>query len=294
MLVCAASLAVIVSIYRQRYFEGRVPVIKQKLLLNVKGRQDSIGLILGSSHSFFGINASMLEGSWVNVASISQGFREDYTILSNAEKENIPIAFVILPISFFSNGYSLSESSLGGERKRCMDYSYAYGTVYPFLGIPTLYAYYLGIIKDIFKRDKIHQFDSTGNLIESCSSTDTMLNNAMEAYREHTSSSDFTNFNPYLDSIISHCTRQGIHVNLLVMPFSRSYLQLMDAPSFNAYLLGIQKRYANAPVKILDERSIFAEKNDSQYFRDADHLSACGRDTFSVFLNNQIKRLEEN
>lgn len=288
-MVCAGSLAVIVSLYRYRYFEGRVPVIKQKLLLDVKNHQDSIGLILGSSHSFYGINASMLDGRWMNMASVSQGFQEDHTILLRAVHEKLPVSRVILPVSYFSNGYALSDSPLPGERNRCLDYSLAYGVNYPFLGIPTWYAHYVGLIKGLFGRDKGHQFDFSGNLVETCSSTDTMINNALQAYQEHASSSDFTNINTYLDSIISICTQKNIRVYLLVMPFSRSYLELMETRHFNTYLTQIKQRYVSAPMCLIDERSLFVQKNPSRFFRDADHLSPCGRDTFSVLLNIQIR-----
>jgi hypothetical protein len=288
VLVCAASLAVIVSLYRERYFDGRVPVIKERLLEKAKNHEGSVGLILGSSHTFYGINTSLLDGYWLNLASISQGFQEDYTILLRAEEYGLPVNRIILPVSYFSNGYALSESPLEGERKRCLDYSYAYGTSYPFLGVPTWYAYYVGMIKDMFKRDKGHQFDPSGNLLVSCSVTDTMLNNASEAYREHASSSDFSRYHPLLDSIIAHCDRKKIAVSLLVMPFSEPYLQLMDTAAFNTYLTGIRKRYARVPVRFLDERATFQEKNPSKYFRDADHLSSCGRDTFSIMLNRLI------
>jgi hypothetical protein len=290
VLVCTASLAVIVSLYRERYFDGRVPVIKQQLLRTSKVQGDSIGLILGSSHTFFGINSTLLDGPWFNLASISQGFREDYAILLRAEENELPVSRIILPVSYFSNGYYLSESPLEGERKRCLDYSHAYGINYPFLGIPTWYAYYVGMIKDMFKRDKIHRFDSSGNLVESCAASDTMLNNAVQAYREHASSSDFSRCHPYLDSIITHCTRKNIQIYLLVMPFSRSYLQLMDSTSFNAFLAGIRARYAQYPVSILDERATFSTQNPDEYFRDADHLSSCGRDSFSVYLNSRIQK----
>ena len=51
----------------------------------------------------------------------------------------------------------------------------------------------------------------------------------------------------------------------------------------------ISVKYNNENCRILDFRDQFELSDEQIMFRDADHLSFCGRSVFSKFLNKQIE-----
>ena len=77
-----ASLASmgLIFIFQFRYWNSRVPVIKSKIELKTDAK---ISIVLGSSHSFYGINSNVISGNWYNYASTSQGYYEDFYILKS-------------------------------------------------------------------------------------------------------------------------------------------------------------------------------------------------------------------
>ena len=79
---------------------------------------DERNVILGSSHSYYGINSRHLNKNYFNLSNISQSFQEDYQILKLLGK-NDRIDTVILSFSTFSSSYIMRE---GKESFRRYDY----------------------------------------------------------------------------------------------------------------------------------------------------------------------------
>ncbi len=64
--------------------------------------EDVETLILGSSHTYFGIKPDLLKGKAFNLALTAQHFEQDYCLLSKWEKRYKKLKTVICPISYFS------------------------------------------------------------------------------------------------------------------------------------------------------------------------------------------------
>ena len=62
---------------------NRVPIIKYNLFHKKIITIDTLSVVLGSSHSFYGIDSKLLDGNVFNFASISQSLMEDYSILKH-------------------------------------------------------------------------------------------------------------------------------------------------------------------------------------------------------------------
>ena len=69
--------------YYFSYRENRVPHIKYSAFHKGMGENDTIGLVLGSSHTFYGIDSKLLNGNVFNFASTSQSLMEDFSILKH-------------------------------------------------------------------------------------------------------------------------------------------------------------------------------------------------------------------
>lgn len=275
LAVCAFSVP--------SYLHRRVPIIKLEMLKSSR-LTDSIALVLGSSHSFYGINTNFLNSNYFNAASVSQGFYEDFEILNFTATQR-KVTKVILPISYFSNHHYLDKNPKGGERLRIFEYSNGYELNYSNpLGLKDYLSIVSSSLNQYFVRKE--KFDKSGNLLESCQNINSKIKDAKDAFHRHNLRSNFDLRHPYLDSILNYCNRENISLHLLIMPFTKEYNNYLDKSQFNSWLIELRKSYPR--LKVFDNRKIFVNKNESNLFRDADHLSPCGRNIFSEELRKQL------
>ena len=272
--------------YYFSYRENRVPHIKYSAFHKGMGENDTIGLVLGSSHTFYGIDSKLLNGNVFNFASTSQSLMEDFSILKHIKN---PIERVVIPISYFSNWHYLYKTPIGGEKLRTIDYQSIYDIDYPsFLNGEDIGNFISELSKSILKPNT-ERFDKMGNLNGQCDSSGNEIKDAKEAFGRHNMGKDFNHLNPYLDSINMFCTKNKIELYLIVMPCSNKYRSYTRAGGFDRYLQRISVKYNNENCRILDFRDQFELSDEQIMFRDADHLSFCGRSVFSKFLNKQIE-----
>ena len=268
------------------YRENRVPHIKYSAFHKGIGENDTIGLVLGSSHPFYGIDSKLLNGNVFNFASTSQSLMEDFSILKHIKN---PIERVVIPISYFSNWHYLYKTPIGGEKLRTIDYQLIYDIDYPsFLNWEDIGNFISELSKSILKPNT-ERFDIMGNLNGQCDSNGNEIKDAKEAFERHNMGKDFNHLNPYLDSITLFCAKNKIELYLIVMPFSNQYRTYTRAGGFDRYLQRVTLKYNSENCRILDFRNQFELSDEPIMFRDADHLSFCGRRVFSKFLNEQIE-----
>jgi hypothetical protein len=285
-IVIALMIVTLLYAYYFSYRENRVPHIKYSSFHKGIGVNDTIGLVLGSSHTFYGIDSKLLNGNVFNFASTCQSLMEDFSILKHIEN---PIERVIIPISYFSNWHYLYKTPIGGEKLRTIDYQSIYDIDYPaFLNLEDIGNFISELSKSILKQNT-ERFDKMGNLNGQCDSIGNEIMDAKEAFGRHNMGKDFNHLNPYLDSINMFCTKNKIELYFIVMPYSNQYRSYTRAGGFDLYLERISERYNNENCRILDFRNQFELSDEPIMFRDADHLSFCGRSVFSKFLNKQIE-----
>jgi hypothetical protein len=267
-----------------RYYENRIPVIKKKLLKEHLKSNSSLNLILGSSHTLHGINSNLIGLNYFNASSVSQGLMEDYHIIRYISSKT-KIDTVIFSISYFTNHYYLDNTTIPGEKLRALDYKISYDIKYN--KALTLYDYILILsisFNDIFRNSD--KFDSNGNLMPFSYKLSRKISDAQAAFDRHNSMADFSNNHQYLDSIINICNQQNIHLYFVVMPYSAEYNKYIDKTEFDNWIYNIQKKYPSS--SIINARNLFVKAKESDLFRDADHLSASGREIFSLKLRSII------
>jgi hypothetical protein len=282
-LFVLALLVITLTYSFYRYMGNRVPIIKYNLFHKKIMNTDTLSFVLGSSHSFSGIDSKLLDGNVFNFASISQSLMEDYAILKHI---NNPIKRVIIPISYFTNWHYLYKTPIGGEKLRTVDYQLIYGINYPsYLNSLDIGNFISELLKMKLKADR---FDNKGNVIGRCYSNGSEIKDAKTSFDRHNFGKNFKQIHPYLDSINTFCAKNNIDLYFIAMPFSHDYRTYTSEAGFDKYLKIIKAKYNSKNCFILDFRAHFKLSEERFMFRDADHLSFCGRSAFSKFLNEQI------
>ena len=285
-----AGVFLVLFLIQGRYWDSRIPVIKHKILLNIKPDTNAVGLIMGSSHTFYGINAKMLDGVWYNLSSISQSISEDQKIIKYVDSLKLNIKNIILPISYFTNFYKLFESEGYGERIRIFDYQHAYGIDYSGkIDLTSRFYLLTSISQFIWKKENRPLLDDHGDLLRACSDTVGKFNDIDQVFKSHDLRSDFSRIHPDIINIINFCEERNIGLIFLVMPFTRDYNKRVEKTKFNQFLRELKESAKSKNIRFLDERNFFAQQSEDILFQDPDHLSACGQEIFSKHLNLRIK-----
>src|ERR1044071_747243 len=79
LLVVLILVCLCTYVLHQCYYRAGPVQQRKKMATAYFGKR--INVVLGPSHSFYGINASMLGPGWINMAYNAQGFLEDKYIL---------------------------------------------------------------------------------------------------------------------------------------------------------------------------------------------------------------------
>jgi hypothetical protein len=274
------------------YPKTRIPNVKLNLLNDIKKTNESLSLVLGSSHAFYGINSRIIDKHFFNIASVSQSLMEDYNILKFLVKNHYSVEKVVLPISYFSNSSYLCDTPIEGEQLRMFDYKSCYNINYPNkFNIRNEINYLSRISNTLISQKRDFELDKWGNLIGECNQNGVLISDAKIAFKRHNTNTNFRKINPYLDSINELCKKQNTTLIFVVMPFSKPYRKLIDKTPFNVLLKKIAAKYSSKNCFLINQMDFFNPNEESNMFRDADHLSICGRNAFSMKLSSEINKL---
>jgi len=245
--------------------------------LETSGNEIEI-LILGSSHSLFGIDTCEFSRKAFNAAHISQSLDLDYAILQKYSNKLSNLKTVIIPVSYYSLFEKLFESGI--EKWRAKDYSIYYG-----LNVPIAFEDRF----EIFSKGCVQKFKNY-ILGKTYLPQADLQESGIIAAKRHTIEKDtaqmmFPEMLNYLKSIIEFCEKKNCQVILLTMPAWHTYRENMDAWQWQKTLetaQALEKQYQNVRYFnfIADPRFT---AND---FGDADHLNPQGAKKMSKILDS--------
>ena len=231
-------------------------------------------LILGSSHSFFGIDAKYIPRSF-NAANFSQTFKYDWAIIKKYRWDSLET--IIIPVDYFTLFYSLKD---GPESWLVKNYNMYYGfnNYNPFenfeiLGesprrnFRKLSDYYLR------HRSKVWS-DELGN---GRAPKTVNVDSGIVAVRKHTQRklSVFRENVAYLDSIVNF--RKTI---IISTPTYKTYYENLDPEQMSMTYAAIKKQNADY-YDFMKDPSF----NKEDFF-DADHLNESGAKKFTLKLDS--------
>lgn len=265
----------------------------------IKADSDRIEtLILGDSHSFFGINPEYFTSPTFNIANVSQSLYFDELLLQKHIDSLPNLRNVVLNISYFT--LSAVDNSSEDRWRR---YFYQQDMDLEVSSIPIFdpKQYSLTLARRFDKSvDLFVEYYKRGTLV-SCYENgygmqdetnivpDKEMTSELIAKKHEDNSLDFEANAIRLQRIIELCNKKGVEVFLIEMPVYKTYYGLLNATKkdkINSTLSQLElKNNGVRYFNFCNEDSLI----DSD-FRDADHLTNEGAVKFSKLLDSIIEK----
>lgn len=290
------TLPIFISLFCMEIILRKIPNdYKQKASYLKQNSNQIETLILGSSHSFYGINPEYLSGNAFNASHVSQSLDYDYEILMNYSDRFDRLQTIYIPISYFS---FWSRLDTGAEKWRTNLYYDSYGikknmTTTDYFKInesfkPNFFKVAKFIIKD--KNDITSTKLGWGTKYKSKNAKD-LTETGKKAAERHTEEIHskklkiiFKENVVILKKIISWGNSRGINIIMFTPPAFNAYTDNLDKEQLIATIntaTTIAETYDNCYYINMMNDSCFIAKD----FYDSDHLSEIGAEKLSIKLN---------
>ena len=255
-------------------------------------------LVMGSSHSYFGIDPVYFSGNAFNAAHVSQSIKYDHFIFSKFIDEMDSLEVLILPISYFSIGsYGLEKE----EDWRVKYYSIYYGCKYhrfePKYNFEVSDGLqYKGVIKSIMGRinHRVCTDLGWGASYKLENRADNWKDSGDIAAKRHTQvkidSSIVAKNNALVKEMIMKCAQKNACVILLTTPTYQTYREALNQEQLNLMVEcseGFASGFDNVYYLNLLDDNRFQEDD----FYDADHLNEYGALKLTTILQQTIDSL---
>lgn len=261
-----------------------------------KNNQSVEGLILGSSHSFYGINPQYMKSKCFNLANVSQTLYYDDFLFSEYIDKCPKLSFVILPISA-STLYGKLEN--GSEWYRAIYYKLYMGcnnhkglSKYNFeiSNIKNAKGKVLALLqnKDIIKCNSFG-YGSEYRLRNKGKNWD---DGALSARRHTADASKWLYFHTnegYLEHIAKRCQERKIRLILITVPARPSYYTNLNEAQMNQNTTAI-KRIEDKFNDVVYYNFLKDNRFQSDDFFDADHLSEIGAKKLTMILQDIVSK----
>lgn len=257
-------------------------------------------LILGSSHTFFGIDPSYFSRPAFNAANVSQDLKYDWFILNKYMTTEQALKQIILPVSYFTF-FGLVRSSEEAWRIRkyqiymgARDYPFydiRYNTEFAHLGDRGCLNYYLR---------SLNAYSCTalgmGNAYARSKRSPDWEKSGVIAANRHTVWNKMNSLNierrikenlSYLDSIMMYCHSKHVQLLLITPPTWHTYYENLNAGQLNRmYSLINQIVRGKSDVKYLN--LLKDSRWNENVFYDADHLNEYGAQKLAEILDQYL------
>lgn len=246
-------------------------------------------LILGSSHTFYGLNPEYFSKKTFNAAYVSQTLDLDYEILNAYQSKFKKLKTVIIPISYFSLFETLETDV---EKWRIKNYVMYYGFENKYHFTDNFESLNNDIklnVKKVIKHYALNKsFITSSNLGWGTSFNSKNKKPFKGAFtaKKHT----VKNFDLYdeniksLRKIITLCKENNINIVFITTPTHKSYYQNLNKIQLEKTTKTISELVKNNPnCKYLN--FLKSDKFTSEDFYDADHLNEIGAKRLSSYLD---------
>lgn len=254
-----------------------------------KNASEIITLILGSSHTFYGINPDYFSKKTFNAAYVSQSLDLDYEILKTYESKFKKLKTVIIPISYFSLFETL-ETDI--EKWRMKNY-----VLYYDLPIKTdlnnqfeiLNSDIKSNLKKTIKHYVLHKsFITSSNLgwgTNFNSKDKKEIKGEFTAKKHTVKNFDLLKNNlKSLQNIINLCRKKNISIIFITTPTHSSYYKYLNQ-------IQLEKKHkvinnlVNTNSNCTHINLMYSNSYNDDDFFDADHLNEKGAKKLSLFLD---------
>jgi hypothetical protein len=262
-----------------------------------KHASDVEAIILGSSHTYYGINPEYLDGVAFSLANPSQNYEYDYYLLSRYADKYKNLKMVIAPVSYFSFRDSpFEERGDVNFDNRVMNY-------HVYMDEPNWrpkYNFEFCYVTVFWGKIMAYLRNEVRNCTEFGFGTDYKLKDKIENVEKRTAKvavnlstykdSRYLDYNlNYVTNIIKFCKERSIRLVFVTTPKSHYYYDLVDntdQQKENSQLIEDLKSKYGVEYYNYEKDSRFV----SDDFYDAHHLSDVGATKFTKILNEDLKR----
>ncbi|MDR1897666.1 MAG: hypothetical protein LBR10_12835 [Prevotellaceae bacterium] len=251
-------------------------------------------LILGSSHTYYGIDPAYFSHETFNAAASSQSLFYDFEIIKKYQHRIEHLQTVILPVSYFSlfNDYALNKNK--------SQYAVYWGIKVPQaslidnIAVLNIQSVYRELKKILFAALNIDiDFPCTefgwGKAYNSKDSKDLVTTGKTSAERHKAEDFTFITKNiKILRSIVEFCNERNIDIWLITTPCYATYRQHLDPHQLSSTVEAaslMAKEYDHCRYINLLDSDMFTDTD----FYDADHLNEIGARKLSMLLKEMIK-----
>jgi hypothetical protein len=258
-------------------------------------------LILGNSHTYYGINPVYFSGSTFNASHISQSLEYDYEILKRYDEKLTSLQTVILPVSYFTLWSNLIS---GTESWRIKNYIIYYGITRGNEPVKFHFELSSNSFKTNIERLKSY-FTNKNNITYSPSGWGTNYSSknpqdleetGKTAARRHKKNLNLNEnkktfeYNiSVLDSIANICRKHNAKLFLFTPPSYKTYRQNLDPNQLNETIKTANTFTSRNPdciyLNLLTDTTFIP----ADYY-DADHLSEKGAEKLSSLINTHINK----
>lgn len=253
-------------------------------------------LIMGNSHTLYGLNPAHFSNKTFNLANTSQSLYFDELLLQKHLPKMPNAKAVIIPISYFSLS---QQDNTSDDLWRKYFYRAQMDLEVPIVSTIDPRAYSLSLTRKLKPSfELLHEYFDKGTVL-GCDENGYGLQGATDivsnkdriapiiARKHENGSMDFENALRRLERIINLCKKQGVSVFLIEMPVYSKYYELLNK----------EKKQ-----KIQESCTVLAQQFDNAHFlslvqdprfeasdlRDADHLTNEGAEKCSRIVNDFI------
>jgi len=258
-------------------------------------------LILGSSHSFYGLNPEYFSSNTFNASHISQSLNYDFEILKKYKDKFKNLKTIILPISYFTLFGKLEAGSESwrvknyiiyyelNSSKSLVDYSEVLSNRIN-VNIKRIISYY------VFGESTISCTDLGWGTICNSKNARDLAESGKTASKRHTVDINSDKYQQIfqenifiLESIIQWSNKNNIKIMLFTPPAFETYRQNLNQEQLKITInttSDICSKYDNCIYDNLLSDTNFVATD----FFDADHLSDIGAKKLSILINNRINK----
>lgn len=247
-------------------------------------------LLLGSSHSFYGLNPEYFSQKTFNAAYVSQSLAYDLEILKRQLENSQNIKTVVLPVSVFSLYLRLED---GADSWRVKNYVMYYGmenkgdiTNNTELFSNTLPVNYARFKNYYVKNEPAVTCSNLGwgTQFKSENAQDLEATGKVAAERHTQDDNHFEANANALRSVISLCNEKGIKLVMFTPPAYKSYYKNISQTQLKETIETVNKLITECNscsyINLLENASFVAED-----FFDADHLNEKGARKLSLMVD---------
>lgn len=250
-------------------------------------------LILGSSHSYYGLDPEMMSGEVFNASYVSQSLEYDFKIYNKFKDNLTRLEYIVIAIDYST---LFSKLSITNESWRLKNYAIYQGYDLGWslksnfelfsmkfnINTTRIFNYYWNGKTSVTSSDKGYGSDKRNNK--------DLIQSGKAAAKRHTKEdkSFYIENLTYLDEIIASAKVNDVKVLFYSSPCYHTYMRHLDQIQLNLVLTtmdSICKVHSHCVYHNLMEMDSFSNVD----FRDADHLSRPGAIKLSGYMDSLIK-----